>query len=691
MRDAAVDGVAAIADTCRMYPADGADAPAPDSAAAAPAADVFAAVPVALRRALQQRGFAQLTEVQAAVLAADDGERDLRISSQTGSGKTVALGLALAARVGAGERGARTGPTTLVVAPTRELAAQVKEELTWLFADLPGVRCEVVTGGTNIARERMQLPRRPAVVVGTPGRLLDHVRNQVLDLGGVRQLVLDEADQMLDLGFKDELDAILEALPAERRTHLVSATFPPSVKALADRFQKNALMVAGTPAGAAHADIEHIALKIASREHYAALVNLLLLAGDERTLVFVRTREDTQGLADKLAGDGFLAMPIHGDLAQSQRTRTLQAFRRGAIHTLIATDVAARGLDIADVTTVVHADPPIDAETYVHRSGRTGRAGQKGRSYMLVVKTRANFVRRLYHGARVEASWEGPPGAAEVRAVQHARAGAKAAVLLTQGTKVAPELQALARQLLQDRDPAQVVAALLANAATGVCEPFEVKMEREVAPSTSFAPQVTNAPVTASAVARELTVKVPVGKHSASEDAGVDDSGVDDSGAGESGAEDAGADRPTHAHTPAHGGKAHHASAGKPVFRLAPHVDDAPAPQRRLAATQRGRAGAPPAWRREAPAAAASGHGQSFARFRINWGGRDGADPRRILAHVCRRGDIDGKLVGSIEVHPSMTTFAVAVEVAAEFERRAQRPDRRDPHLVISRDRFGSR
>ncbi len=611
--------------------------------AAAAAADPFAAVPAALRAALVRRGFAQLTRVQEAVLAADDGVRDLRITSQTGSGKTVALGFALARTVAQQER---QGPTTLVIAPTRELAAQVREELAWLFEDLVDVRCGVVTGGTSVTREQERLKKKPAVLVGTPGRLLDHLRSGALSLASVRQLVLDEADQMLDLGFKDELDAILEALPQERRTHLVSATFAPQVRALADRFQHDALSIAGTAMGQRHEDIEHIALKVGAREHYAVLVNLLLLAGDERTLVFVRTREDTQGLADKLAGDGFLALPIHGDLAQAQRTRTLSAFKRGAIHTLIATDVAARGLDIADVTSVVHFDPPIDAETYVHRSGRTGRAGQKGRSYLLVTKSRADRARRLYQQAGIRARLEGAPGAAEVHAVQLQRAAERTLEALGRGAGGSEEALTIADRLLAGRPAREVVAAMVANLAHAVREAFEVTAAREpvlvvVEPAKpEAAVALPAAPAAVAPVAATSAPKEPV--------------------------------RPP-------------AAPPSPVPPPPP-----PPATKKLSPQQRGKPGARPAWQRGDDRAAARS-GPPFARFRINWGRRDGADPRRVMAHVCRRGGIESHQVGVIDIHVAATTFEVASEVAERFLRAVAKPDRRDPHLVIVRERFGER
>src|SRR5690606_16524924 len=222
----------------------------------------FTGVPTPLRANLERRGFTDLTPIQRAVVDSACEGRNLRLSSQTGSGKTIALGLALYAALTERADGVRA----LVIVPTRELARQVESELNWLFEGCAGVRSLVVTGGSDVRTEQRRLREKPNLVVGTPGRLLDHVRSGTLQLGGVREVVLDEADQMLDMGFKDELDALVAQLPAERRSHLVSATFPEAVKRLAGAFQTDALQLQGTALGQANVDIEHIAHLVHERD-----------------------------------------------------------------------------------------------------------------------------------------------------------------------------------------------------------------------------------------------------------------------------------------------------------------------------------------------------------------------------------------------------------------------------------------
>ncbi|MEM9798703.1 MAG: DEAD/DEAH box helicase [Planctomycetota bacterium] len=421
----------------------------------------FESVPGALRAALVRRGFNELSEVQGAVLAADAGGCDLRISSETGSGKTVALGFVVARVLT--EARTNPGPDVLVVVPTRELAAQVSSELEWLFADLEDGRVASVTGGTPIFRDLSVLRSDPRVLIGTPGRLVDHITNENLDLGSVREVVLDEADQMLDMGFREDLETILDATPPERRTHMVSATFPDEIQRLAERYQRDPVPVEGTVLGEANENIEHVGHVVQRRDRYTALVNLLLLAGDERTLVFVERRSDAQQVATMLAEDGFAALPLSGELAQSQRNHTLAAFRSGRANVLVATDVAARGLDVPEVTTVIHTSPPIDPEVYTHRSGRTGRAGRQGRSLLLVPPNRRRRMEHLLRDANVEIQWRPLPDAASIERVLDERSRAKLDAQLADALEAEPHPARLehAQALLEGRDAAHVVATLL--------------------------------------------------------------------------------------------------------------------------------------------------------------------------------------------------------------------------------------
>jgi ATP-dependent RNA helicase DeaD len=399
--------------------------------------DPLAGIPGPLADAMRRRGFADLTSVQRAVLDTDSEGHDLRISSQTGSGKTVAIGLALAHHLSDSPAAAAThrrGPSVLVLVPTRELAMQVREELCWLFKGLSGLGIEVVMG-----------------------------------------IVLDESDRMLDMGFREELEAILEGMPDERRTHLMSATFPAPVRRLADRFQRDALHIEGTRLGEANRDIEHVAHVIDRRESYCALVNLLLLNEGGRCLIFVERRIDASSLAAKLSGDGFPVQAFSGELPQAQRTRTLNAFRNGTIKTLVSTDVAARGIDVPDIELVIHFDAPTDPDSYVHRSGRTGRAGRLGRSVMLVPPRARMRMVRLLETARIEARWRPAPSPAKVRKQLRKRFRHQIhARLAAEQARTQHEID-YAKALLDGRDPAAVVALLLELAQpTPARQPMEI-------------------------------------------------------------------------------------------------------------------------------------------------------------------------------------------------------------------------
>ena len=584
------------------------------------AASPFAGVPAVVAKALSERGFAGMTAVQEAVLAADAAGRDLQISSQTGSGKTVALGLVIAPRlleeVASGGLAARAQRPLLamVITPTRELAVQVGTELEWLFAGIRGVAVECVTGGSSAYQERRRLAARPTVVVGTPGRLLDHIRSGSLDCSTVAELVLDEADRMLDMGFREELEAILDAANPERRTHLVSATFPSEIQKLARKYQRDPLSVEGTRLGAANEDIEHVGHLVRMTDRYDALVNILLLAAEERTLIFVNTRVQTSELADKLAADGFAAAPISGELEQAQRTRTLDAFRNGNVGILVATDVAARGLDIPDVAMVIHTDTPFDAESYTHRAGRTGRAGRKGRSVLLASPQRRAKVDFLMSRAKVRLAWREVPSAQNVEKALAKRERRR----LREALAASPEPTAL---------QIENAAALLGYYAK------DVPNEREETAASAQPGTRSGADAVAVLVARLVELCRPPRKA-------------------------APRDVESRAAAPA-------------------SVKNA----RGAVLARRDRAGAPT--RRFEDAARTRNYDRSAARFEINWGGRHGATPQRLLALLCRRGDVSSRMIGTIDIDVHRTVFEVADDVSGFFEENATRPDRRDPDLQI--------
>jgi ATP-dependent RNA helicase DeaD len=412
----------------------------------------------ALERALAEHGYTEPTPVQEAVLQAGAEARDLLVSAQTGSGKTVAYGLALAGTLLGGEPtfGAARAPLTLVVAPTRELALQVERELAWLYRPA-GVRMASCIGGMDARREARALEFGCHIVVGTPGRLCDHLRRGALDLSDLRAVVLDEADEMLDLGFRDELEQLLAASPEGRRTLLFSATIAPEIASLARKFQQDALRIDTLVRDQPHADIEYRALRVAPHEAEHAVVNVLRYFEAPAALVFCSTREAVRHLHGSLLERGFTAVALSGELTQAERTRALQSLREGQARVCVATDVAARGLDLPDLGLVIHADLPIDHSTLLHRSGRTGRAGRKGTCILVVPANRYRRAEHLLSAAGVSATWGAAPSADEIRA----RDGARLLQDPLLNDEPSAEDAALARTLLEGRTAEEVAAALV--------------------------------------------------------------------------------------------------------------------------------------------------------------------------------------------------------------------------------------
>ncbi len=424
-----------------------------------------------LAKALADRNYTDLTAVQTAVLAPEAAERDLLVSAQTGSGKTVAFGISMGPTLlgDAFRMDPAADPLALVVAPTRELALQVQRELEWLYAP-SGARVVACVGGMDPRRERRLLEGGAHIVVGTPGRLRDHIERKALILGDIRAVVLDEADEMLDLGFRDDIEFILETTPETRRTLLFSATLPRGIVTLAGKFQRDAFRIAAAAGDRGHADIEYRALRVAPKEVEHAIVNVLRQVDSPASLVFCNTRDSVRHLQAMLVERGFSAVYLSGELSQSERNQSLQALRDGRARVCVATDVAARGIDLPNLNLVIHADLPLNAEILQHRSGRTGRAGRKGISALVVPQARYRKAERLIAEAKLKPQWMDPPSAEEVRALDRERFLVDP--LLTED--VSDEDRAMAQLLIQNRSAEDIAAVLAKLYRSRLPEPEEL-------------------------------------------------------------------------------------------------------------------------------------------------------------------------------------------------------------------------
>ncbi len=448
----------------------------------------FDRVAPALARALAERGYTSMTPVQRAVLEPDADGADLLVSAQTGSGKTVAFGMAVAPTLlGDAERFGKAGaPLALVIAPTRELALQVKRELDWLYADTGAVTASCV-GGMDTRTERLALGRGAHIVVGTPGRLRDHITRRALDMSALRVVVLDEADEMLDLGFREDLEFMLDAAPDDRRTLMFSATVAAPIAKLAKRYQRDALRITTSEEQRQHVDIEYRALVVAPREAENAIVNVLRYYEAENALVFCNTRAAVNRMLSRFSNRGFSVVALSGELSQNERTHALQALRDGRARVCIATDVAARGIDLPKLELVIHADLPSNPETLLHRSGRTGRAGRKGVSAIIVEGKGRAKAERLLRAAKIDATWANAPSAEAVTERDQDRIVASPAL----SDALLPEEADFSDRLLKGFTPEQLATAVvrLSNAGRSAPEdieavPVEGRGKRELSSHT---------------------------------------------------------------------------------------------------------------------------------------------------------------------------------------------------------------
>ncbi|HEY9900316.1 MAG TPA: DEAD/DEAH box helicase [Pantanalinema sp.] len=345
-------------------------------------------LPPEILRGLSQMGFTYATPVQAAAIPEVMKGKDLVVQAKTGSGKTLAFGLPVLARLDP------TSPNTqvLVITPTRELAIQVAEELNKVGGHL-GVLVAAIYGGTRMDKQMTDLAWA-SIIVGTPGRLRDHLTRGNMNLTKCTTVILDEADEMLDMGFKDDLEFILSSLPKPRTTLLFSATFAKAIEAIARKYMTNIEKIAVSSGLTTPTDITHRFLKVTESNRVQALATLIRKEPPNLGIVFCKRKSETTQVSRKLRAAGIPSGYLNGDMDQSQREATLAQFKRGEINILVATDVAARGLDINGITHVYNISVPQDTETYVHRSGRTGRAGKKGTCITLVTpEDERNFTK----------------------------------------------------------------------------------------------------------------------------------------------------------------------------------------------------------------------------------------------------------------------------------------------------------
>ena len=405
-------------------------------------------------RSVKRMGFEEATPIQEGTIQFAMAGRDVLGQAQTGTGKTAAFGIPLIEKIDPKNPNVQA----LVIAPTRELAIQVSEELYKIGYD-KRVKLLSVYGGQEIGRQIRALKNKPQIIVGTPGRIQDHINRNTLKLEDVNTLVLDEADEMLNMGFIDDINAILENVPDDRQTLLFSATMPPAIRKIAETFMKDPEIVKIKAKELTMENIEQFFVKAQEREKFDILSRIINVQKPELAIIFGRTKRRVDELSQALSIRGFSAEGIHGDLSQAKRISVLRQFKEGKIDILIATDVAARGLDISGVTHVYNFDIPQDPESYVHRIGRTGRAGKKGTSVTFVTPREMGYLRIVEETTKKRMTPLQPPTSSEALVGQQKVAMENLVELMN--TADLTDYRALAEDLLENYNAADIIAAAL--------------------------------------------------------------------------------------------------------------------------------------------------------------------------------------------------------------------------------------
>lgn len=403
-------------------------------------------------RAIEDLGFEELTPIQSKAIPIGLKRRDLIGQAQTGTGKTAAFGIPLVNGISQDEHKI----VALVLTPTRELAIQVADEIGKL-AKFKRLHALPIYGGQDIGRQIRALKKRPQMIIGTPGRLLDHINRKTIRLDDVKTVVLDEADEMLDMGFLEDIQSILEKVPEDRQTMLFSATMPPNIQKLAQRFLKDPVHVSVVPKQISAPSVAQVYMEVHEQQKFEALTRLLDIESPDLAIVFGRTKRRVSELTEGLQKRGYAADGLHGDLSQNQRDHVMRKFREGSIDVLVATDVAARGLDVTGITHVFNFDLPQDPESYVHRIGRTGRAGKEGSAWTFVTPRESDHLHLIERVTRQKITKRPFPTVAE--AIEGKQKILAERLLETVQKEEFNEFKGISIQLLEQFDSVHLLSA----------------------------------------------------------------------------------------------------------------------------------------------------------------------------------------------------------------------------------------
>ena len=371
-----------------------------------------AGIDARILRAVRELGFEHMTPIQEQAIPLFMTGRDIIGQAQTGTGKTAAFGIPILQKIDPENRSLQA----VILCPTRELAMQAAEELRKFSKYMNGIKVLPVYGGQDIVRQIKNLKGGVQIVVGTPGRVMDHMRRHTLKMEHVHTVVLDEADEMLNMGFREDIETILKEMPTERQTGLFSATMPKPILDITKTYQKDAVYIKMTPKEVTIPLIKQAYYQVRRQDKEEVLCRLIDYYDPKRALIFCNTKRMVDELTEHLKARGYEVEGLHGDLTQGQRDTVMNLFRGGRTNILIATDVAARGIDVNDVEAVYNYDVPEDIEYYVHRIGRTGRAGKTGRSFTLVVGREAYKIRDIERICHTRIKERKVPGAADITA-----------------------------------------------------------------------------------------------------------------------------------------------------------------------------------------------------------------------------------------------------------------------------------